>query len=272
MSVSNNLPSITFTRFNGVDIAAKDFTAAILNTGNNVKPKLVPKTFSHNAEGFEKYIQWLGDSDPDKVIPPCQQLVVLEATGSYWVALASALHAAGFVVAVINPAQAHYFAKALLKRAKSDALAAQTLAQLGQALQARLVAWTPPPQLYQELRQRLSQRDNLIRLRNGVSNQLHALLVQPIVIVSVREQLEALITTFSQQLEIMEQEIKTIVEADNEWGASIKLLQTIPGIGLLTACWLVVATFNFTTCERVESLVSYIGLAPMERSSVEYGK
>jgi hypothetical protein len=36
----------------------------------------------------------------------------------------------GFQVSVINPAQAHHFAKALLKRAKTDAIDAQTLAQL----------------------------------------------------------------------------------------------------------------------------------------------
>jgi transposase len=33
------------------------------------------------------------------------------------------------VVSVIHPAQAHHFAKALLKRAKPEAIEAQTLAQ-----------------------------------------------------------------------------------------------------------------------------------------------
>lgn len=122
-----DLHSITFECVSGVDIAAKDFTAAKLKAGANVKPKLAPKAFSQNAEGFEKYLQWLGDKD----VPPQKQLVVLEATGSYWIALAWALHTAGFVMAIINPAQAHYFAKALLNRAKSDALDAQTLAHLG---------------------------------------------------------------------------------------------------------------------------------------------
>jgi transposase len=48
---------------------------------------------------------------------------------------------------------------------------------------------------------------------------------------------------------------------------SIALLRTIPGIGLLSACWLVVATLNFTTCDSPEALVHYAGLAPQERSS-----
>ena len=56
--------------------------------------------------------------------------MVMEATGSYWISLATHLVHEGFVVSVINPAQAHHFAKALLKRAKTDAIDAQTLAQL----------------------------------------------------------------------------------------------------------------------------------------------
>ena len=40
---------------------------------------------------------------------------------SYWLSLATALADAGFAVSVINTAQAHYCAKALLKRAKTDA-------------------------------------------------------------------------------------------------------------------------------------------------------
>ena len=51
-------------------------------------------------------------------------------TGSYWVALAVALHEAGYRVAVVNPRQAHHFAKAQLRRAKTDALDARDLAQL----------------------------------------------------------------------------------------------------------------------------------------------
>jgi transposase len=68
--------------------------------------------------------------------------VVLEATGSSWITLATALHHAGFAVSVINPAQAHAFATALLKRAKTDAIDAQTLAQLAALLQP--APWTPP--------------------------------------------------------------------------------------------------------------------------------
>lgn len=59
----------------------------------------------------------------------------MEATGTYWMRLALHLVAANIAVAVVNPAQAHDFAKALLKRAKTDAIDASTLAELAARLQ-----------------------------------------------------------------------------------------------------------------------------------------
>src|SRR3954468_15604993 len=119
-------------------------------------------------------------------ISPQHQLVVMEATGPYWVGLAISLAAAGYRVNVANPAQVHYFARAQLKRAKSDELDAVTLAEFGQTRAMRLRLWSPPPQFYHELRGRISQRESLLKLQNQALNQLHALTVNPVVIESVR--------------------------------------------------------------------------------------
>ncbi len=70
-----------------------------------------------------------------------QTLVVMEATGNYWMRLALSLHQAGFVVSVINSLQAHHFAQALLRRAKTDVVDAQTLAEL--ALRLQPAPWVP---------------------------------------------------------------------------------------------------------------------------------
>lgn len=76
--------------------------------------------------------------------------MVLEATGNYWVAFAVALPELGYRIAVVNPRQAHHFAKAQLRRAKTDALDARDLAQLAEAL--RPTPWTPPSAVYHEIR------------------------------------------------------------------------------------------------------------------------
>jgi transposase len=101
----------------------------------------------------------------------------MEATGAYWMKLATALFQAGFALSVVNPRQAHHFAKALLKRAKTDAIDAQTLAQLASTLQPAL--WTPPPEVYHQLQQRLAERDDLLVLQQQVRNPQGASFASP---------------------------------------------------------------------------------------------
>lgn len=64
-------------------------------------------------------------------------VVVMEATGGYEAALACALQAAGLPVAVVNPRQARDFAKSMGRLAKTDAVDARMLAELGSVLVRR---------------------------------------------------------------------------------------------------------------------------------------
>jgi transposase len=246
---------IDYHLYVGVDIAAATATVSWMAPGGRPTRSITIDQTAHGYAALQKQLLATG-------IAAAQILVVLEATGTYWVTLATTLHQAGFAVAVINPAQAHDFAKALLKRSKTDAIDAQTLAELGARLQPH--PWTPPPAIYAELQQRLAQREALIDLRQQVRNQLHALLQQPVVIASVRTRMETLITTLTQQIDEIDGEIVTALQHDTAWAEAARRLQTIPGIGLLTAVCLLVLTVNFTLCQTPAQAVSYAGLAPRE--------
>ena len=188
----------------------------------------------------------------------------MEATGTYWIELATYLDNCGFAVSVINPSRVHNYAKSLLLKPKNDLLDAQTLSRF--ALAQKPARWVPPPAIYRELSQRLSQRADLMEVRQELCNQLHALSVCPAV-PSVVARLELLIETLSQQLKELDDEIKTAIKQEEKWAESVILLESIGGISWVTACWLVTITLNFTTCQKAESLVHYIGLAPFERIS-----
>ena len=77
-------------------------------------------------------------------------------------------------------------------------------------------------------------------LRTGVQNQRHALLQRPVVIPAVRQRMERLITLFTQQIAKVEQEIAKTFQMAPEWAAAAERLQTITGIGQLTAAWILV--------------------------------
>jgi transposase len=241
----------------GIDIAATSFTVAWMPPG--ASPTL-PVAHPQRPEGYAALQRQLAAT----ATPPAATLVVLEATGSYWVALAVTLHTAGYRVSVINPLQAHHFAKAQLRRAKTDPLDARNLAQLAAALQPAV--WTPPPAVYHEVRQRLTARDALVAMRQQTRNQRHALLQWPVVVASVRDHLDGVIAMLDARIADLEGEIATVLAA-SDWAESLACLTSAPGIGVLTAAWLLVSTMNFTLCATPEAATAYAGLAPMPRLS-----
>lgn len=239
--------------FVGVDIAARSFTTA---WGRADQPLARPVRYEQTPEGFASFQQALAATGE----PPAQTLVVMEATSTYWIQLATALHTSGYHVSVVNPKQAHDVAKAVLQHAKTDPLDAKMLAQLGVKLTPP--RWTPPPAIYHALQQRLAWRDSLIHLRTQVQNQHHALLHEQVVVAAVATGQAALITDLTAQIKAVERELAAVIATDDAWAASIVRLQSIPGVGLVTAAWLIVATANCTAGARIEAATAYLGLAP----------
>ena len=92
--------SADYRLFIGIDVAAKTFTAAWTTDRLQYAPAV---TLDQTAAGVAEFQQQLQAS----AVAPAETLVVLEATGSYWITLAVALDSAGFVVSVVNPAQVY---------------------------------------------------------------------------------------------------------------------------------------------------------------------
>ena len=246
-------PPSGYQLFVGVDIAATTFTVAW-------SAQQRPLTFAQTPDGFAALQQQLLATSS----APAETLLVLEATSSYWVALAVALHDAGYQVSVVNPKLIHNYAKSLPRRAKTDALDAQLLRHFAQERQP--APWTPPPAVYHELRQRLVARDAVAEMRQQARNQRHALEQWPVVVDTVLHQFMAIETDLDARLATLDAEIATVL-ADGAWAESASLLQSIPGIGPTTAAWLLVATLNFDLCTTPQAAVAYVGLNPLPYES-----
>lgn len=241
--------------FVGVDIAAKTFTA----TWGSTTPAR-PTIFAQSQEGFAAFSHELAETGR----PADATLVVMEATGSYWVALAVYLHTAAYHVAVINPAHIHNYTKSLPRRSKTDALDARVLWQY--ATERAVQRWTPPPTVYHELRQRLVARDAVAEMRQQARNQRHALQQWPIVVDTVIAHFDAIEADLDGRLAQLDADIGVLL-LDGSWAESARLLQSIPGIGPITTAWLLVATMNFEMCATPATAVAFAGLAPLQRES-----
>lgn len=243
----------------GIDIAATSFTASWAQRDS--QPSRA-HTFDQSPAGF----QALRDLLAAAKLEPSSTLIVLEATSTYWVALAVDLHSAGFSLCVANPRHVHAYAQSLPRRAKTDPRDAQLLVHFGHERADKLPRWTPPPQIYHELRQRLSVRESLLHLRVQARNQRHALEQWPVRVEAALAPLTAVIDDLQARLDSLEREIATILR-DGAWATSAGLLSSIIGIGSLTTATLLVTTLNFQLAPKVESLAAYAGLVPLPRDS-----
>ena len=256
MSPRQKLPFSTL--YVGIDISAATASVALLPSTEITSHVF---TIDQTEQGFKQLSLALWESG----YTSDQTHIVMEATGTYWMRLASQLHQMGYKVSVVNPVQAHHFAQARLQRAKTDEVDAQTLAFLAQQMQPP--PWNPAPEVYEALEQRLVERDNLLSIRQQLRNQLHALHYRPTVIPDVVARKQELLATIEAQIDTIEAEIEQLMVQEHAWATSAQLLQSIAGVGAITAAWLLVASHNFTDCQSPEQLAAYAGVVPYERES-----
>lgn len=241
----------------GVDISYKTATVAW-----QVTPETSPivREIQQTPAGYRSLIKQL-----KKLASPDCIHVVMEATSTYWMALAHDLYQAGFVVSVVNPSDVKHFAKLKRRHAKSDALDAVLLLDFAQDEQP--VSWSPPPEICERLRQLLTSRTQLMEAKNRLSNQLHALKrnpnADPTVIAIFVNQIDSL----KQDIQSLKKAVEHLLKSDNDWAQDVAYLLSIPGIGVITAAWLLVATHGFVRCDTPERAVGFAGLAPYDRDS-----
>lgn len=242
----------------GIDIAATSATIAWQRAQVDLSPTMLE--IAQTPAAYAALIQQLG-----QLAAPQQTLVVLEATSTYWLALAWCLHEAGLVVSVVNPAQPKHFARLQLRRAKTDVLDAQLLLDFGQAIQPE--AWVPPPPICEQLQQRLAYRDDLLHIHTQQRNRLHALQHKPHADTRLLARLEQLLSVLNTDIQALSTEIHDLLHSHHAWAEATHRLLTIPGIGPISAAWLLVATHCFARCETPEQAAAFAGLAPHPRDS-----
>lgn len=244
-----------YLHFVGIDIAAATFTAAWL-----VKSVWHHATFDQRRTDYGRFVHQLR-----QIAPPAQTLIVMEATGSYGLTLAWCLHEAGFVVSVINPTQAKLFARLEMQQTKTDRIDAQLLAEF--ARQRQPARWTPPPALVEQLQPRLARRGDVLAIKTQETNRLHALRQNPHADASLLERLEHLIAYLQAEVDILDRELADLLVSEHSWADAARRLQTIPGIGLIAAAWILAATHCFAYCDTPEQAAAFAGLVPYRRES-----
>ena len=158
-------------------------------------------------------------------------LVVLEATGGLETPLFHFLTQAGFSVARVNPRRVREFANATGTLAKTDRIDARILAWYGEALHPP--ATPAPDENRQRLEALITRRRQLVEMRVAEENRFASAL--EVIRSSIQQHLEWL----EEQIAALDEEIRQLLQEDPDWAEKIEILQSVPGIGIVTAATLV---------------------------------
>ena len=185
-------------------------------------------------------------------------LYVLEATGTYYLAGAYHLVAAGAPVAVVQPLVVRRFIQRHLGKGKSDRKDAPWLLRFGQ--QQAPARWQPEEQTLVECRQLQQAAELLIRQQTMVCTALEALLHQPVVCAEARRQLGLTWRRLARQVQQLEAALLTRLE--QRYAAELPLLLAMPGSGRKTAALLLLFAGGFARFDTPRHLIAQAGLCP----------
>lgn len=220
-----------------------------------------PRGFKHNTMGIRKMLEWNRKMACDTELHFC-----LEATGVYGYSLATSLVSRfGVRVSIVNPAQIASFAKAQLRRTKTDNIDARVILAFAQSQHPP--CWKPESKTQRQLCHLVTQADRLRRMLRQLSNRDHSFKYVPDLPEEVKKSQRSLRRSIERQLANIEKAIEKLRSEDEELKEQVDLLCSIPGIASLSATRILAYSKNIIEERDPKALTAHAGLAPSQKQS-----
>lgn len=247
--------------FIGIDISKNFIDAAILK--ENEPGRFINHRFSNDLKGFESMKEWYVKHEVK--LSSC--LFCMEHTGTYGLLLCAWLsqHDADFCV---EPGL--QIKNSLgMTRGKNDVIDARRIATYALNKRADLKPHVLPTETLLRMKQLLTYRDQLVRLRSGLKSSLHNHLEYQQISADdfVTKDIQKQIENLTQSVAEIEKQIMGIIETEAQLKENYNLATSVKGIGLVIAAFMLVTTHNFTGFENGRKYACYAGIAPFPNES-----
>jgi transposase len=230
----------------GIDVSKAALDCAAL-------PSKAQFQVTNDIAGIAELVRRLTELKPD--------LVVLEASGGYETAAASALAGALLRIAVVNPRQVRDFAKATGKLAKTDRIDARVLAAFGIAIDPQVTQL--PDEDTRALQGLLARRSQLVAMRTQELNRLSQ--SAP----AVRPQIKDHVAWLNEAIRRCDIDLTAKLRSSSAWKAKEDLLRSMPGIGAINSRMLMAGLPELGKLNR-QKISALVGLAPFNRDSGKF--
>lgn len=237
----------------GIDLAKRKFDVTLLWPDGTRRRKAC----SNSAKGFADLLTWLQRHQVTRVH------ACMEATGTYGEALATSLVEAGHQVSVLNPAIIHHYAQSQLRRAKTDRLDADLIAEY--TAKEHPAAWTPRPREIRELQALVRRLEALLSMQTDERNRAQA----GELTAAVQHSIAGVLQHLETQIASVRHQIRQHIDQHPGLRGQRDLLTSIPGIGDATAACLLAELFykRFTSARQA---AAFAGVVPRAHDSGQH--
>lgn len=237
----------------GVDVSKDELVAAV---GGHKG-----KSFVNSVKGSKALCRWAKGTAAGRPLHIC-----LEATGVYgyraamiWVSCPET------EVSIVNPAQIAAFAKAQLRRSKTDAIDAQVILAFAQSQQPR--PWQPQNDIGRQLYALVTEWDALAETKRRLANRDHSQEYLPDLPGEVSRAQRNVAKCLDREIARLEEAVIHLCDHTPELKAQVALLCTIPGVKQNTAVHLLAYGKDTLTTYSRKELTAHAGLAPRHHQS-----
>src|SRR3954468_12898359 len=232
----------------GIDVSKNTLDTSFLA---GTKPR--SRSFANSPDGWRQLIAWLAK---EEVRQAC-----LEATGRHSLGIALALHEAGHVVSLVNPAQIRDFARTKLGRNKTDPVDAARIREYAELFKPH--PWTPPSPALRRLCELQTIRAGTVASLTEWKNRSTSGMVDDRALALAK----ATIQHFTAQLEAVDQAIAETIANDPELCAKRTLLVSISGVGETLAGIVLAELPGPEVLGSSGAAAAYAGLNPRQHQS-----
>ena len=242
------------TLFAGCDVSKATLDVCRQHDGRHHQ-----RQFRNTPTGHAQLIAWLTDC----TIPVRR---VLEATGNYSLDLALTLNAAdGIALMVANRSATRQFARAQMRRSKTDRVDASVLADF--AARMEFVPWEPPAEAVLELRGIARRMQALTIERTRELARLHQAHITDTTPAVVTNDIEVNIRHLERRLEEMLRQALKVVRASSRMTSVLERLTSVRGIAEKSAVLLLPEILILPGDMSVRQWVAHAGLDPRKYTS-----
>ena len=232
-----------YSRSMGIDVCAQRLDWHRLPEGSC-------GSYANTADGIASLVAALRQASVD--------IVVIEATGGLQRQVATALVAAGFAVAVVNPRQVRDFARASGQLAKTDRIDAQVLALFGLRMQPQPRAL--PDEAAMELSDKLARRGQLVEMRAAEKNRRHRASTP------MKKSIDRHLAFLDQAIKALDKDLDDTLRGSPAWAEKVELLDAVTGVGPVTIRRLLIELPELGMLTR-HAIAKLVGVAPLNRDS-----